>query len=272
MAEEQVVTPVADATPVAGVEGTPTPVTQREYTETEQRAMAQGWVPEDQYDGPQKWRDADSFLDRGELFAKIDESKRHNRQLEATVQELKRHYKKVQETEFRRAIAQLRAKKIEALDTADSAQVVAIEDQIDAVKREAVMTMRQMDAPTPAEQAVNPALQVWINRNPWYEQNQAMKIFADSLGTELAAKGMYDPLQILQEVERITKKEFAHKFTNPNRARPSGVEGGGARGASKADDFQLTAEETQVMNRFIKAKVLTKEEYIRDIKEQRGVK
>jgi hypothetical protein len=52
-----------------------------EYSDTEKKAMAQGWVPEDQYEGTGKWRSAEEFLDRGELFAKIDEQNRATKRL-----------------------------------------------------------------------------------------------------------------------------------------------------------------------------------------------
>ena len=67
------------------------------------------------------------------------------------------------------------------------------------------------------------------------------------------------------------KEEFSHKFQNPNRAKPAAVESGSAKGSGqKKDNFQLTDEETRVMNRFVKAGVMTKDEYIAEIKASRG--
>jgi hypothetical protein len=43
-------------------------------TEIEQRASSRGWVPKDEWDGdPEEWRPAKEFIDRGELFKKIED-------------------------------------------------------------------------------------------------------------------------------------------------------------------------------------------------------
>jgi hypothetical protein len=240
-----------------------------EYSDVEQKAMAQGWVPEDQYEGNGKWRTAEDFLDRGELFSKIDEQNRKLRATEATLVALKEHHKKTAETEYKRALAALKAEKKEALDVGDTERVVDIDEQIAETKEEAAKVIAKMDQEQTTPEP-NPQFMVWVNRNPWYQNDRAMKIYADTIGDELAAKGMREPTEILLEVERRVKKEFAHKFTNPNRGKPGAVEGGGRKGSQKQDSFQLTPEETQAMNKFVRHGVMTREEYITEIKAQRG--
>jgi hypothetical protein len=244
-----------------------------EYSDVEKRAMEQGWVPKEQYSGTGKWRDAEEFLDRGELFSKIDDLNRKNRSLETTVHEVKRHYKKIAEAEYNRALRELRAQKKDALDIGDSERVVQIDEAIQNTKVQQAQELRQLDATPQMPPAENPVFMVWQNRNPWYSQDRAMKVFADTLGEELVVKhGMHDPKEVLAEIERQVKKEFSHKFNNPNRNKPGAVEGGGKSGGGKSNEaFQLTAEETQVMNKFVKNKVMTKEEYIAEIKASRGV-
>lgn len=245
------------------------------YSDTEKRAMAQGWVPKDQFTGSGKWRDAEEFLDRGELFSKIDEQNRRNKALEGTVEELKKHYRKVQETEYQRALNHLRQEKKAALIDGDADKVIAIDDQIDTAKAEQAAAMQQIERlqqPQNVQEVPNPAFVAWVNRNPWYQNETAMKVFADSVGADLARAGMKNPTEILEEVERRTKKEFSHKFTNPNRSKPGSVDSGGTRtGNARNDSFQLTAEETQVMNKLVRHGVMTKEEYIADIKASRKV-
>jgi len=244
-----------------------------QYTEAEQRALAQGWVPKDQYTGTGKWRDAEEFLDRGELFSKIDEQGRELKNTRSTLEALKQHYKKVAETEYRRALSDLRAQKKNALIEGDADAVIQIDEQIDATKMEAARSIQQIDQRMnqPQEAPPNPHFVAWVNRNPWYQNETAMKVFADTVGADLARKGMLNPTQILEEVERQTKKEFAHKFNNPNRGKPGAVEGSTARGNRGGDDFQLTPEETQVMKKLVRHGVMTEKEYIADIKAERGV-
>jgi hypothetical protein len=256
--------------PEGNKEGVQAP-TQHEYSDVEQRAMAQGWVPEDQYTGHGKWRSADDFLDRGELFAKIDEQNRRLKTQEETAQQFKKHLERVRKTEYNRALATLRAEKKSALIEGDADAVVDVDEKIETLKAEFQQEEQAAARQVPQEAPPNPVILAWMNRNPWYNTERAMKIFADEVGTELAAKGMLNPKEILDEVERRTKKEFAHKFTNPNRSKAGAVEGGGGKGSTQRDSFQLTDEETRAMNRFVKAGLMTKEEYIADIRADRGV-
>lgn len=246
-----------------------------EYTEAEQKALAQGWVPQDKYTGSGKWRDAEEFLDRGELFAKIDEQSRKLKNTESTLEELKKHYRKVAETEYQRALKDLKAQKKDALMEGDADRVIEIDEQMDTAKTEAAQALRQIDLNLERQQQAppNPHFVAWVNRNQWYNNERAMKVVADQIGEDLAKAGMHNPTEILNEVERRIKKEFSHKFVNPNRKAPGSVEGSSARnGGSKGNDsFTLTPEETQVMNKLVRHKVMTKEEYISDIKAERGV-
>lgn len=241
-----------------------------EYSDVEKQAMAQGWVPKEQYEGTGKWRSAEEFLDRGELFSKIDEQNRKLRATEATLEALKKHHKKVAETEYKRAVEALKAEKKLALDSGDSNRVVEIDDEIAAARTEAAKAIQEIDQQQAAPELPNPHFVVWLNRNQWYQTDRAMKAYADTVGDELAGRGMRNPTEILAEVERRVKKEFSHKFTNPNRAKAGAVEGGGSKGSTSTDSFQLTPEETQVMNKFVKAGVMTKAEYIAEIKASRS--
>lgn len=241
-----------------------------EHSEVELRAMEQGWVPKDQWDGHGKWRDAEEFLDRGELFEKIDKLNRKVQNQDQVLTDLKKHHKAVKETEFKRALQALKAAKREALDEGNSELVVEIDERIAETKEAQAIVARepvQTNDPSPP----NPQLVAWVNRNKWYETERAMKIYADTVAQELAVSGERNPTKILEEVEKRVKKEFSHKFNNPNRSKPGAVEGGGAKGTSqRKDDFQLNDDERRVMNRFVKAGVMTEKEYIAELKATRG--
>jgi hypothetical protein len=86
---------------------------------------------------------------------------------------------------------------------------------------------------------------------------------------ELAQKG-WAPEEVLREVTREVKKEFEHKFKNPNRERGSGVESSTRRGSTSTAAFALSDEETQIMNRMVRAGAMTKDEYISELKKVRG--
>jgi hypothetical protein len=242
------------------------------YSDVEKQAMAQGWVPEDQYEGTGKWRTAEDFLDRGEFFSKMDEQKRQIKSLDAALTETKRHIARVRANEYNRALAALRTEKKQAINDGDGDRVVEIDEQINNTRVAASQEIAAISQPPqmPASQA--PVFMIWENRNPWYNQDRAMKIYADTVAEELVQRGITNPTELLAETERRTKKEFAHKFNNPNRSKPGVVESSGNKGTGSREKFELSAEETQVMNKFVKHGVMTREEYIADIKAERNRK
>lgn len=238
-----------------------------QYTETELRAMEQGWVPKDQYSGPNKWRDAEDFLDRGELFKKLDQQNKRLSTYDQTLQDLKKHHEKVRETEYKRALATLREEKKAALNDGDADAVVDIDDRIAELREEAKRVETAPAVNTNVEP--DPRFMIWVNKNPWYNNDKAMKVYADEVGQKMALSGA-NPQEILMEVERRVKREFPERFNNPNRDKPGAVEGGTSKSGGRKESFTLTSEETRAMHRFVNAGVLTKEQYIAEIKASRG--
>jgi hypothetical protein len=96
-----------------------------------------------------------------------------------------------------------------------------------------------------------------------------MKAFADTVGADLRSQGM-SPSDVLRQVEKEVRKEFPNRFQNPNQNKPSGVEGGnsaqGSGGGSK-DSYTLTDHERNIMNNLVRLKLMTKEEYIKQLRE-----
>lgn len=237
----------------------------------EDRARAQGWVPKEEWQGTSKWRDADEFVERGELFGKIDAQGRALKQTKDALSELTKHYQKVAETEYQRALKDLKAQKKEALEAADADEVLRLEDEIDQL-REAKPVAKQAAA-EPSQ--LHPEFVQWVQTNQWYAgstpKHAAMRAWADTRGNELAAQGIA-PADVLKRVAQEARVEFAGNFTNPNRQRASAVEGGGAPGTKVSSGrFELSEVEQTIMKKLVGAGALTKEEYIADIKKQRGV-
>ncbi len=262
-----------------GGETTQTTETQqtKEPSLIEQQALAQGWVPEDQWTGKGKWRDAEEFLERGELFSKIEEQSRHIKTLKSQQDAVNQHLELVRKNEYNRALAELKRERKNALADGDADAVVEVEERMEAFKQrvaqqEAQLAQQHQITQETARQ--DPVLQMWMARNRWYTTDKAMKIYADQIGHELAAEGLTNPQEILMEVERRTKKEFAERFNNPNRTKPGVVEtGNGTKGNRQSNDsFVLTDDENRVINKMIRAGApITREQYIKDLKaEYRG--
>lgn len=237
-----------------------------QLTAIEERASAQGWRPKDEWDGdPDEWVSAREFVRAGELFKKIDDQNRTLKEFRKTIDELAKHNSKIAKVEYDRALNDLRAKKKEALELGDADAVIEVDDKIAAV-REA-----QREAPavaTPQVPGVNPIFESWVSRNGWYNNQPAMKAYADRIGTELG--GQMSPTDLLAHVEKEVKKEFAHKFNNPKREEPSAVEGSTNK-SGKGKSYALSDEERRVMQRFVKTVPgMTEEKYIADLRKIKG--
>ena len=260
MAEENIVTPEGNA---------PAPEDNKpQLSAAEQQAMEQGWVPQDEWEGdPDQWRPAKEFLDRGELFKKIEDQNRTIKEFKRALDDLKGHHAKTRETEYARAIQALKAQKIAALEEGDAAAVVKLDDQIDLVKDEQ-SKLKQAAIEQPQEQ-LNPEFTNWVDKNKWYETSQPMRAYADALGRDLAYKGM-SPSEVLKEVERQVRDEFPQKFRNANRDKPGAVEGSTNKGAKGGNDVALSDDERRVMQRFVRTGVMTEKEYMAELKRIKG--
>lgn len=251
---------------------TPTP-DERQFTEVEQRAMNEGWVPQDEWSGdPEQWRPAKEFLDRGELFKKIEEQKRELKHVRAAIEDLGRHHAQVKQIAFKEALAALKAQKKDALEAGDADAVIAIDDRI-AETREAQKIAAAAPQPVVREEPVGPPPEFvrWEARNAWYKTDRAMKAVADEVARELVGRGVTDPATILAEAEKEVRKEFPNKFENPNRAKAGAVEGSSKapRAASK-DDVVMSDAEKAIMKRIISTGVMTKEKYLEEFKARQG--
>lgn len=243
----------------------------KELSPIEQRAAEQGWVPKEEWSGDEDdWRPAKEFLDRGELFKKIDEQNRTLKDFKKVINDLKTHNARIAKVEYQKAIDSLKSQKKEALLEGDADAVVEIDEKMAHV-REAVKEAERAPVEQPSTD-LHPAFLSWKERNSWYDTNKAMRVYADQIGIELGNKGL-SPSDLLTEVSKQVRAEFPERFQNPRREAPGAVEGSTNKGGKSKDSFTLTDDERRVMNRFVKSGALSEEDYIKQLKEakQRGV-
>ncbi len=247
---------------------------QPQYTETELQAMEEGWVPQDKYNGdPEQFKSAKEFLRDGQFFKKIELQNKTIKQLEKTILDFKEHHENTlaaeKKLQFENALTYLKQQKKEALREGDADAVIAFDDKIELLREEKQKLERQIVQEQAADDKateLHPELAAWIDKNPWYKTNPGMRDFADALGVKLAKQGLA-PDQALKQVEKAVREEFPHRFRNANRDKPSAVEGTQQRTTT---GVKLTAQETEIMKRFIRAGFFKNEsEYIAEVKKQR---
>ena len=251
---------------------------QQENTKTQQeqqvdpiieKARELGWRPKEEFHGDEsQFIDAGEFIRRQPLFDKIDSMGRELKETKKVLTMLQEHHEKVKKSEYDRALKELREEKKRALVDGDADKLLDIDDAIAEI-RTAELNQKKQDS----QPQVDPRFQQWQDQNRWYGSNTEMREFADSVGMTHAKNNPgKSPEDVLKYVESQVKRAFPEQFTNPKRTQPSAVDGGknSAGVTSTKEDFPLTDEERKVMNTFVRSGLMTKEEYIAQLKSVRG--
>lgn len=226
-----------------------------ELSPAEEKAMASGWRPQDEWDGdPDDWVDARTFNRNGEFMSRIQQqSKQLNtsaseiEDLKAAMKALGDHNKKIAEAEYKKAMKDLRNEKILALEEEDHSAVIEIEERIDELKE----TKREMDAQPekklekpPADVAPDPVFVEWSNTNTWYKTDTVMRGAADALGMEYADSNKGAPLaDVLDYVTKQMATKFPNEFGNKRKREPSPVTEGSASGSRRGKKAKFTEKD-----------------------------
>lgn len=236
----------------------------------ETQAREQGWRPKEEFEGdPNKWRPAKDFVERGELFGKIDSMGKELKETRKALKMLQEHHSKVKETEYNNALKELKALQKKHLEEGNSDGYLEATELLTDLKAE--QKAREVVVQNTPQQP-DPRFISWTNENKWYATDQEMRDYADTIGMGYAQRNPgVDPVDVLHFVTAQVKTRFKDKFENPNRTRPGAVEGNSSP-ATKKSSFELTEDERRTMNTFVRAGVMTKDEYIAEVKKMRGVK
>jgi hypothetical protein len=244
---------------------------QAEPSKIEERALALGWKPKDQFSGDEDdFIDAKEFVRRQPLFDKIQSQSNHLKNVTRALNELKEHYTKVNEAAYTRAINDLKAQRKDALSNGDGDRFEQIDDKIKEAEQEReALSKINTDIPE-VEPQTPPEFQSWKSKNTWYDNVGYMRSYADQVGITLHKRGL-SPSEVLKEVEKAVKAEFPQKFRNPNKDNAVSVEtGGNASRKAAGDSVVLSDMERKIMNDFVRMGVMTKEDYIKDLKQVKG--
>src|SRR5688572_19913798 len=148
--------------------------------EIEREAREQGWVPADQFRGdPKDHVDPETFVRRGReinpilrknnerLKKEIEETKRMLKEQSSTIAEFREEFSKMKEGAYKRALADLKAERREALKEGDYEGADAIDEQIDEYKSQ-IAKVTEKPAPKVEAPPPNPDFEEWHAENKWY--------------------------------------------------------------------------------------------------------
>lgn len=248
-----------------------------EPTAAEIEAKQFGWVPQEDFKGnPEDWKDADTFLRRGKEIngylrkdlEKIQKtlSQRDSEiaEIRATMEDFRKFHNETESRAYARALADLKKSKVEAIEQGDGARVVEIDDEIDKIKEAQTKPTEKKQQPTQD----NGAWQEWNAKNPWYGQDRVLTALANGLSDEVkAANPNLVGVEFLNEVTRLVKAEMPEKFENPARENSVVSGSGNTRSAPpsrKKGYNDLPAEAKVACDKFVKQKIITQEQYIKE--------
>lgn len=236
-----------------------------QYTDIEIKALDLGWRPKEEFEGDEEaFIDAKEFVRRQPLFDKISQQSREIKEVRKALEALKTHYTTVKESEYERALQTLKNERKAALTDGDGDKFEALDEEIKTTEKQLEAIKEQQNIPVvsePPQEFVD-----WKNANRWYSETAYMRNFADEYGLRLAKQGV-PPGEVLKQVTAAVKKEFPHKFTNPNKgAAPNVNEGKGSSKSSGSGEAGLTEQERKIMNTLVHSGAITKEKYLADLK------
>lgn len=261
-----------------------------EVDEVLKEASGQGWVPKEKFKGNEDdWVDAPTFVKRGREILPILRKNNENlikelNQTKATLAEVRQatdEFKKFQKEAFDRKakelgqeIEELRSSKAQAIADGDGKRVNALDDAIDSAKEEfraAKADGLQAARPISAAQ-LDPKLQMWLDKNDWFGKDKRLTAMTNSLGETLRSENpslMGDAF--LNKLDEALAEEFPQKFgkTSEGKRIPGyQVESGAGRsrtsGTGRRGYEALPTDAKTACDRFVKQKLMTKEQYLSD--------
>lgn len=254
-----------------------------DYTPTasEQEAEQFGWVPKEKFKGdPDQWRSADEFLQRGKeingflrkenekVIAQIKARDADIAELKEAIKDFAAFHKETETRAYKRALDDLKAQKIEAIEQGDGSRVVEIDSQIDDIK-EAQKTKEEPKKKT--QSADDQAYFEWAASNAWYGTNEKLSVIADGVAEKIKKSEAGSKLvgkAFLDEVTRKVKELEPEAFGNPARntsAVSSSSDGRSAPSSKGKKSYNdLPPEAKAACDKFVRQKLISKEDYVRD--------
>jgi regulator of replication initiation timing len=249
-------------------------------SEHELKAIEKGWNPDKEaYEAAnpgKKWRPAEDYIERGEIFDTIHNLKRKVTESEKRFETLEQHYQKVKEHTKAEVEKNLRNQLKEASEIGDFDAVNRITDEIVNVKTksdEGTTTHTPQPNTQLPEEVVHEIREFtqrnahWFTYDPLDADKYALSSDALAYDNELGSTNPNLPLrQRFDLVEKFIKAKYPHKFVNPKQSAPAAVESGVP--ASKPSNKEVKISDLPAHHqRVIKTlKPESQKQYIADLK------
>jgi hypothetical protein len=208
---------------------------------------------------------------------------KHNKDLketlstvQASVNALKEHNERVYQADVKRLSAEIAALKKErrsAIELADVEKVESLDAQIEEKQKD--IDVPKISKSTTSETAANPVYDEWVKDNQWYLEDDDMAVYADKVAQNYVGAPLEKIyLMVRQRVQEVFPEKFA--VAKPAAATkevktpigPVSPVDKGSNNKGNASSFtkaDLTPEQINIMNQFVRSNIMTEEQYIKDI-------
>lgn len=248
-----------------------------ERADVENRAREQGWVSKEEFEANprnegKKWRPAEEFVERGELFDTLKSLKHELVAIKRDFNALADHHKQVAKVEYDRALKTLKEQRAMAAEEGDTATVVKISDAIDELKE---THKQEVDANRP-QGGVHPAFPAWLEQNEWYQSDPELRAAADAAAQSYMMKYPNSPFEdVLQYASKRVKERFMKSKEDTTKQKTQTVESSGGipvkQKAGKLTKNDLNDTEKEIMRTLVRSGALTEEEYLNDLAKVKGL-
>ena len=166
----------------------------------EQEALDLGWIPKERYKGnPESWRPAEEFVERGreilpivkknneKLLSEVATLRAQIRDAGEAAAEFRKYHDDVAKRSYERAVADLKAQKVEALENDKFAQVVEIDSALSKLELDAPKERPTPKGPDPAQ---DPTYLSWAaEHSEWLGKDKEKTAYATAMANYLRATG-----------------------------------------------------------------------------------
>jgi cell fate (sporulation/competence/biofilm development) regulator YmcA (YheA/YmcA/DUF963 family) len=210
---------------------------------------------------PMKFVGAEEFVKRKPLF---DTIKQQNKDLKKTIDAVVSFSQKNAELAAKRAVAELKAQKKEAISLGDVEKVEALDASIEQHK--------QVIAQKPPD--IAPQVIEWTKQNDWFNKDAELQDFAVSWCQSFAKRHPDKSMEeSLEATAKATKRAFPDSpyFKESRRQDPSPVETHkGEGGNSKTKKYtvdRLDDDQKRAYKQFMAKKVMSHDQYFQSLEE-----
>lgn len=241
-------------------------------------AREKGWRPKEEFTGdPKDWIDAGEFNRRQPLYDRLSTQNKELKSVKKTLDAVVK-YQKEQEAKIRqKVIAELEAKKRDAVKYADTEAFDAAEAELKAVNDAPVLDIKEEQPEEVAPTQVPPAAAIslvdeFAKAHPWFDDSsgkrdpdmQAVMLKRSEL---LVRQGKTLEEAIPLALAHV-KTVFPSKFTNPNKNKPSAVMSGTREQRPKGKTIaDLTPEQKDVWRFYKSQNIMSEKDFLKSLEE-----